>query len=54
MDAHLYKAVLWCGPCTIKMLVAERKAAPGAIEMPTGRSAGADHLRERVSRRERL
>jgi hypothetical protein len=23
----------WCGPCLIKALVAERKAAPGAIEM---------------------
>jgi hypothetical protein len=34
MDADLYKAALWCGPCTIKMLVAERKSCPGAIEMP--------------------
>ena len=34
MDAYLYKAALWCGPCIIKALVAERKAAPGAIDMP--------------------
>jgi len=33
MDAYLYKAALWCGPCIIKALVAERKAAPGAIDM---------------------
>jgi hypothetical protein len=32
--AYLYKAALWCGPCTIKTLVVERKAAPGAIDMP--------------------
>jgi hypothetical protein len=30
--AYLYKAALWCGPCTIKTLVVERKAAPGAID----------------------
>src|ERR1700730_17287128 len=34
MDAYLYKAALWCGPCIIKALVAGRKAAPGAIDMP--------------------
>ena len=33
MDAYLYKAALWCGPCIIKALVAERKAAPDAIDM---------------------
>ena len=33
MDAYIYKAALWCGPCMIKTLVAERKAAPGAIEL---------------------
>jgi hypothetical protein len=33
MDAYLYEAALWCGPCVIKALVAERKAAPGAIDM---------------------
>ena len=37
MGAYLYKAALWCGPCIIKTLVAERKAAPGAIDMlPAG------------------
>jgi hypothetical protein len=34
MDVYLYKAALWCGSCIIKALVAERKAAPGAIDMP--------------------
>src|SRR6516162_9161416 len=33
MDAYIYKAGLWCGPCVIKALVAARKAAPGAIDM---------------------
>ena len=33
MDAYIYKAALWCGPCMIKTLVAERKAAPGAIDL---------------------
>jgi len=33
MDAYIYRAALWCGPGLIKALVAERKAAPGAIEM---------------------
>lgn len=33
MDAYIYKAALWCGPCVIKTLVAEKKAAPGAIDM---------------------
>jgi hypothetical protein len=34
MDAYVYKAALWCGPCIIKALVAERKAAPSAIDIP--------------------
>jgi hypothetical protein len=33
MDAYIYRAALWCGPCIIKALVAERKAAPGTIDM---------------------
>jgi hypothetical protein len=33
MDAYVYKAALWCGPCLIKTLIAERKAAPGAIDL---------------------
>ena len=33
MDAYIYRAGLWCGPCVIKALVASRKAAPGAIDM---------------------
>jgi len=33
MDVYLYKAALWCGPCIIKTLVAQRKAAAGAIDM---------------------
>lgn len=33
MDVYLYKAALWCGPCIIKTLVAERKAEAGAIDM---------------------
>jgi hypothetical protein len=33
MDAYIYKAGLWCGPCAIKALVAARKSAPGAIDM---------------------
>lgn len=33
MDVYLYKAALWCGPCIIKALVAERKATSGAIDM---------------------
>ena len=33
MDAYIYKAGLWCGPCVIKTVVAARKAAPGAIDM---------------------
>jgi hypothetical protein len=33
MDVYLYNAALWCGPCIIKALVAQRKAAPGAIDM---------------------
>ena len=32
MDAYIYRADLWCGPCVIKALVAARKA-PGAIDM---------------------
>src|SRR6516225_11587410 len=33
MDAYIYGAGLWCGPCVIKALVAARTAAPGAIGM---------------------
>jgi hypothetical protein len=33
MDTYLYKGALWCGSCIIKALVAEQKAAPGAIDM---------------------
>lgn len=33
MDAYIYRAALWCGPCVIKTLVAARKAAPGAIDL---------------------
>lgn len=44
MDAYLYKAALWCGPCIIKTLVAERKAAPGALDMEP-----ADALQQIVS-----
>ena len=33
MDVYVYTAALWCGPCIIKALVAQRKAAPGAIDM---------------------
>ena len=32
LDAYIYKAALWCGPCAIRTLVAEKKAA--AIDMP--------------------
>ena len=32
MNAYIYRADLWCGPCVIKALVAARKA-PGAIDM---------------------
>jgi hypothetical protein len=34
MDAYVYKAALWCGPCIIKTLIAARKAASSAIDMP--------------------
>jgi hypothetical protein len=33
MDVYLCKAALWCGSCLVKILVAERKAAPGAIDI---------------------
>jgi hypothetical protein len=33
VDAYIYKAAPGCGPCMIKTLVAERKAAPGAIDL---------------------
>ena len=33
MDAYIYRAGLWCGPCVIKALVAAQKAAPGAIAL---------------------
>jgi hypothetical protein len=35
MDAYVYHAALWCGPCVIKRLVKEKKASPGALDMPT-------------------
>jgi len=44
MDAYVYRAGLWCGPCVIKALVAERKAAPGAFDM-----SPADALQQIVS-----
>jgi hypothetical protein len=34
MDAYVYQAALWCGPCVIKRLVEEKKASPGALDMP--------------------
>jgi hypothetical protein len=34
LDAYIYEAALWCGPCVIRTLVAEKKAAPAAIDMP--------------------
>jgi hypothetical protein len=33
MDAYVYQAALWCGPCTIRRLVEEKKASPGALGM---------------------
>jgi hypothetical protein len=33
MDAYVYQAALWCGPCMIRHLVEERKASPGALGM---------------------
>ncbi|MGC1891612.1 MAG: hypothetical protein WA709_36975, partial [Stellaceae bacterium] len=33
IDAYIYRAALWCRPCMIKALVAERKPAPGAIDI---------------------
>jgi hypothetical protein len=38
MDAYIYKAALWCGPCVIKALVAAGKAAPGAMDMPPAKA----------------
>jgi protein involved in temperature-dependent protein secretion len=34
MDAYLYRAALWCGPCVIRQLVEAGKASPGALGMP--------------------
>jgi hypothetical protein len=34
MDAYLYQAALYCGPCVVKALHAAGKAAPGALDMP--------------------
>jgi hypothetical protein len=34
MDAYIYQAALYCGPCVIKALLAAGKAAPGALGMP--------------------
>jgi hypothetical protein len=33
MDAYVYQAALWCGPCMIRRLVEEKKASPGAFGM---------------------
>jgi hypothetical protein len=33
MDAYVYHAALWCGPCMIRRLVEEKKASPGALGM---------------------
>jgi hypothetical protein len=33
MDAYVYQAALWCGPCVIKRLVEEKKASPGVLGM---------------------
>ena len=33
MDAYVYQAALWCGPCMIKRLVEGRRASPGALDM---------------------
>jgi hypothetical protein len=33
MDAYVYQAALWCGPCVITLLVEKRKASPGALSM---------------------
>jgi hypothetical protein len=33
MDAYVYQAALWCGPCVIERLVEEKKASPGALGM---------------------
>jgi hypothetical protein len=44
MDAYVYHAALWCGPCMIKRLVEEKKASPGALGMKP-----ADALQQIVS-----
>lgn len=33
MDAYIYQAALWCGPCVIRRLVEEKKTSPGALGM---------------------
>jgi hypothetical protein len=33
MDAYVYQAAVWCGPCMIRRLVEEKKASPGALGM---------------------
>jgi hypothetical protein len=33
MDAYVYRAALWCGPCMIRRLVEKKKASPGALGM---------------------
>ena len=44
MDAYIYRAGLWCGPCVIKAFVAAGKATPGAIDI-----SSAEALRQVVS-----
>ena len=44
MDAYIYGAGLWCGPCVIKAFVAAGKATPGAIDI-----SSAEALRQIVS-----
>jgi len=44
MDAYIYRAGLWCGPCVIKALVVAGKAAPSAIDI-----SSAEALRQVVS-----
>ena len=33
MDAYVYQAALWCGPCVIERLLEERKASLGALDI---------------------
>ena len=56
MNVYLYKGALWCGPCIIEVLVAERKAACCTIDMlpaealeqivsASGFTSESDHIR---------